>query len=327
MTVEGVIDAALLLDTPSDFNFTGTVGAHGWRRLAPFSWDEGGQCLRRVERLCGGRVLCLSLTMTGETEPAGGGDDGHDGPRRGGRRDLQGGRLQVAWENTPGVSLSDRERDEVARRVRRMLRLDEDFTGFWRLCRRHGRRRVAQRRLGRMLRSPSVFEDLVKVMLTVNTTWPRTVTMVATLVAALGEPGPDGARTFPDPKAVAAAGEDVLRGRLRFGYRSAGVAELARRVVSGEVDLEGLLDPELPEDEVRRRLLGLRGVGPYAAASVMALLGRYGRVPVDSELQRHLADRLPAGERLTPVRAAALYESWGPWRYLGYWAELCGWND
>ena len=46
--------------------------------------------------------------------------------------------------------------------------------------------------------------------------------------------------------------------------------------------LELLLDPELPDDEVTERLLALPGVGPYATAQMLMLLGRYSRLILDS---------------------------------------------
>jgi 3-methyladenine DNA glycosylase/8-oxoguanine DNA glycosylase len=69
----------------------------------------------------------------------------------------------------------------------------------------------------------------------------------------------------------------------RAGYRSAYLRSLASSVASGELDLEALAaDRELPDDEVETRLLALPGVGPYAAAHVMMLIGRYSRLVLDS---------------------------------------------
>jgi 3-methyladenine DNA glycosylase/8-oxoguanine DNA glycosylase len=60
-------------------------------------------------------------------------------------------------------------------------------------------------------------------------------------------------------------------------------ARAQRGVADGELDLEALDgSSDLPDDEVAQRLLALPGVGPYAAAHVMMLLGRYGRLILDS---------------------------------------------
>ena len=105
---------------------------------------------------------------------------------------------------------------------------------------------------GRMLRSPTVFEDVVKTICTTNCAWSGTVRMVTALVDHLGVAAPTGERTFPTPAAMAEAGEDFYRDVARAGYRGAYLRKLADDVASGALDLEELNDPELPVDEVER---------------------------------------------------------------------------
>lgn len=317
---------ALKIEVGPDFNFRGTVESHGWPGLLPFTWDGEAGRLERVERLAPGRVVHLTISKKAGGGKAGGGAAGAaEASERGARARGAGPGCLVI--ETGGERLSPAESAAVKARVRRMLRLDEDFSEFWAACRRQGREDVARRHLGRMIRSTSVFEDVVKVMLTVNTTWKRTKTMVAGLVEALGEPVAavaGGGRAFPTPEAVAAAGEEFLRLELRYGYRSKSLAQLAQRVVAGDVDLEGLLDPRLDDAAVRRRLLDIRGVGPYAAATTMALLGYYSHLAFDSEMIQLVWKKI-GKVKVTPADADKLYEQWGRWRYLGYLAEAYGW--
>ena len=79
-----------------------------------------------------------------------------------------------------------------------------------------------------------------------------------------------------------AAGDDFYTGVARAGYRGAYLRKLAADVAEGELDVEALADPEVSDDEAAERLLALPGVGPYACAHVMMLLGRYGRLVLDS---------------------------------------------
>ena len=84
---------------------------------------------------------------------------------------------------------------------------------------------------------------------------------------------------------MAAAGDDFYAGVARAGYRGAYLRGIAELVAAGDVDLEALLTSkrdELADDEIERRLLELPGVGPYAAAHVMLLLGRHSRLVLDS---------------------------------------------
>jgi len=136
-----------------------------------------------------------------------------------------------------------------------------------------------------MLRSPTVFEDLVKTICTTNCTWSATERMVGALVGELGTPvgsGLEGRRAFPTAPAVAEAGESFFRDVARAGYRGPYLRQLAEAVASGSLDLEELNDSSLADAEVAERLLALAGVGPYAMAHMMMLLGRYRRLILDS---------------------------------------------
>ena len=82
---------------------------------------------------------------------------------------------------------------------------------------------------------------------------------------------------------MADAPAEFYRDVARAGYRGPYLQAIARAVADGELDLEALDGrSDLPDDEVAERLLALPGVGPYAAAHVMMLLGRYGRLILDS---------------------------------------------
>jgi N-glycosylase/DNA lyase len=133
-----------------------------------------------------------------------------------------------------------------------------------------------------MLRSPTVFEDVVKTVCTTNCAWSATVRMTTALVDHLGLKAPDGRRAFPTPAAMAEASEAFYRDVVRAGYRGAYLRSLAGSVAEGRLDLEALDDPELSDDEVAERLLALPGCGPYATAHMMMLLGRYSRLVLDS---------------------------------------------
>ena len=45
----------------------------------------------------------------------------------------------------------------------------------------------------------------------------------------------------------------------------------------------------LPSEELHRALLRLAGMGPFTAANMLELLGRFDRIPADTETARHLA--------------------------------------
>src|SRR5205085_4874882 len=102
----------------------------------------------------------------------------------------------------------------------------------------------AARGAGRMLRTPTVFEAVVKTVCTTNCAWSATVRMVTALVETLGEEAVGGrARAFPTADAMAAAPESFYRDVVRAGYRSAYLLSLSSGVAGGAIELEELVDP------------------------------------------------------------------------------------
>ncbi len=194
-------------------------------------------------------------------------------------------------EASPGLAVveaAERPADtatgtRLAAAARHLLRLDEDLSPFYALAAADPVLAWVTTGAGRMLRSPTVFEDVVKTICTTNCSWSATIRMTQALVSELGAADTGGRRAFPGPAAMATAGAEFYTDVARAGYRGAYLQRLAIDVAEGRLDLEELTDPALPDAEVERRLLALPGVGPYAAAHVMlTALGRYQRLILDS---------------------------------------------
>jgi 3-methyladenine DNA glycosylase/8-oxoguanine DNA glycosylase len=217
--------------------------------------------------------------------------------------------------------------------LRRMLCLDDDLSRFYAKAARDPGLAWACAGAGRLLRSTSVFEDVVKTVCTTNCAWSATERMVAAIVSELGEaaPGAPGrgvaGRAFPTPAVVAAAGESFYRDVARAGYRGPRLRALAAAVAGGEVDLEELyLAPpaELPDAEIERRLLALPGVGPYAAAHIMLLLGHHSRLVFDSWTRPKYA-RLagkPHGRLVPDATVRRRFRAYGDFAGLAFWLVL-----
>ena len=204
--------------------------------------------------------------------------------------------------------------------VRHMLRLDADLSAFYAIARGDGELAWAAQGAGRMLRSPTVFEDVVKTICTTNCAWSATVRMTTALVEHLGAEAPDGRRAFPAPDAMAGAGEDFYRDVVRAGYRGPYLRSLALSGAEGVLDLEALNDPEFPDDEVAERLLALPGCGPYATAHMMMLLGRYSRLILESWTRPKYArvNGRKAADRTIERR----FRRYGDYAGLAFWLYL-----
>ena len=218
--------------------------------------------------------------------------------------------------------------------VKRVLRLDEDLSSFYEQAAGDPELSWATSGAGRMIRSATVFEEVIKTVCTTNCAWSATTRMVSALVEHLGEKAPGApetgpvGRAFPTPEAMVEAGEEFYKDVVRAGYRGRYMLALARSVVEGSVDLEALDAPreELPDDELEKRLLALPGLGPYAAAHVMMMLGRYSRLILDSWTQPKYA-RL-TGRPATEAEIVKRFSGYGSYAGLAFWLYLTrGWIE
>jgi 3-methyladenine DNA glycosylase/8-oxoguanine DNA glycosylase len=109
---------------------------------------------------------------------------------------------------------------------------------------------------------------------------------------------------------------------IRSGYRGPYLRAIAAAVAGGTLDLEELDGrSDLPDDEVAARLLALPGVGPYAAAHAMMLLGRYDRLILDSWTRPKYA-QLNGGRRTKDSTIERRFRRYGPWAGLAFWLLL-----
>jgi N-glycosylase/DNA lyase len=223
-----------------------------------------------------------------------------------------------------------RQVEHLTGAVRHILRLDEDLSEFYALAGRDRELAWAASGAGRMVRSATVFEEVVKTVCTTNCTWSATQRMVGALVEHLGEQAPGApaegtsGRAFPTAEAMAEAPEEWYRDVARAGYRGAYLRTLASSVASAELELEELgtaSEDELPDEEVERRLLALPGVGPYAAAHVMMLIGRYSPLILDSWTRPKYA-KLNGAEMVPDKEIVARFEPYGRYAGLAFWLYL-----
>ena len=267
---------------------------HGWYSLAPYRTAADGMRLETVVALPEGGACPIRLEPSGDAVEL----------------------------RTPGrPKASTRRYLEAA--ARRVLSLDVDLEPFYVLVEGDPSLPwVAATGSGRLMRCPTMFEDLVKLVLTTNCSWALTLRMVGSLVKLYGERAPDGSRSFPRPDRLAAAGKRALRERVKTGYRAPLLAELARRVAEGEVDPEAWATDRGDPAELRAELLKLPGVGPYVAENVLRLLGRPCGLGLDSWLRAKYARIYHGGRRISDRTIARRYSRLGRWAGLGLWCDM-----
>ncbi|MBV9149356.1 MAG: Fe-S cluster assembly protein HesB [Candidatus Eremiobacteraeota bacterium] len=280
--------AALPLRGPSGepIDFARTIHSHGCTSLLPAIDDESVEHYRYRMRI-GNAVRTL-----------------HFEPRD--------GNLIVSCDGPLGAA-QERRLLEV---VRRMFRLDEDFGPFYDAIRDDPDLAWASVGAGRLLASPTVFEDVVKTICTTNCAWSGTVRMVRALVENLGK----GA--FPTPEQMAQAPLEFYTQGARAGYRGAYLRTLAEGVVEKRIDLEALRPSSgMPDQEAEERLLALPGIGPYACAHIMLLLGRYGKLVFDSWTRPKYL-KISGKRRAADKTIERRFKRYGRFAGLAFWLLL-----
>jgi 3-methyladenine DNA glycosylase/8-oxoguanine DNA glycosylase len=282
----------LNLSARPPFNFLSVVNSHGWIQLAPFRFDEARRALFYADHLANGRLVEYRISEA-----------------------AKGIKVEAAG------SFSRAERNEIGEKVTWMFGLDQDFTAFYGAARGEPKLDKTQKLArGRVLRSPTFFEDVLKTILTTNTLWAATRRMNLNLIATYGLPLADtDLKTFPLPDRIAESSSQVLREAVRVGYRAPAIHELAVQVVSGQLDIEAFKTSALPTLELRKELLKIRGVGPYAAANLLMILGRSDFIPVDSYAMKMVSHEWYRGNPVTPKQVEKKFKKWGEFKGLAFW--------
>ncbi len=262
--------AEIQIPTPSDFAFDRTVRSHGWFDLPPFAYDREAGTLRFAYQAAAG-VVSITVRATG-------------------RRGL------VASVSARGAKAQSAAADVV----RTVLRLDQDLAPIRAaLARTPALVACVDAGGGRLMRAPTVFEDVTKMLCTTNCSWGLTRVMVGRRR--------EGRRARPRRRA-----------RLPDG-RGAGpqaAAFLPRR-------LELLRGDAHPSEAVYARLRSIVGIGPYAADNLMRLLGHNDRLGLDSWCRaryRKLYPRTPKAGLDAAI--ARRYRPYSPYSGLAMWLDL-----
>ncbi len=284
----------ITIPTPRNFSFKRTVISHGWCELLPFSIDQPKWELTRVIDL--GEKPPVTITM-------------------------QSGKGHVTASTSRRLNKTEAAR--VLRDARHILRLDDDLAPFysatgavpefaW----------IGKQGAGRMLRSPTVFEDLVKMICTTNCSWSLTEKMVTGLVQNLGRESDDGRKSFPTPEAMASMPVKFYVDEVRAGYRASYLKELADRVASDELNVETWLSSDLSTPDLVKQIKGVKGAGDYAAENLLKLLGRYDGLALDSWTRAKFFKVRNNGRKANDKKIERYYSRFKEWRGLALWCDV-----
>jgi N-glycosylase/DNA lyase len=290
------------MSTPTSFNFWRTAYSHGWADLPPFSYDGDKEALTRLFTLSNNKLALATIISD---------------------------KRKIAISTTTRSPLTSSDKREIVSQLQDCLRLNEDFSEFYRVARSHSEYRwIATSGAGRMLRAPSVFEDAVKMICTTNCSWSFTKIMITNLTQAFGIEFDGATFSFPTPEAIAGSTEKFLRKEIKTGYRSPSLLALAERIASGKLDVESWRTSSLPTEELFEKILEVRGIGPYAAGNIMKLVGRYDYLGLDSWVRHQFYRVHKKGRKVQDSTIEKQYAKYGKWRGLFFWLEMTRyWHD
>lgn len=303
--------ASFRITPPTDYLLHRDVCSYGYFVLAPNVWvpgqvagDTGTFC--RIFDLGG---IAVRAEVTQPCLPAQPGKPCRPATPRAHR----GMPLRI----TTARPISGLARAQLRAALTRMLRLDESaetIAHFHKLDPRWRRRGQ-----GRLLRSPTLFEDIIKTVTSCNVAWSSTKRMNTRLCEVYGIGG-----AFPQPATLAAARPAHMRASCGVGYRDVRIVELAKRFAKDDVLKDTLEDATLSDAHLREVLIELPGIGPYAASNILQLLGRYGQLPLDTEAVRHgrTVLGLRGNSRTVMKRVGRHFAKFKDQQFRSYWFEM-----
>ncbi len=282
----------------AEFNLTSTMYSHGWYALAPFSVDKERKGITRIFELSSGKIVTATIQKSTLAS---------------------GNALTVSTDS----KLTPAEQRQVTQHIKTCLRLDEKYDHFYQIASTHKEFQwVPQLGAGRLLRTPTVYEDVVKMICTTNCSWALTEILTENLCKKLGTKVSETAYTFPSPEAIADCTESYIRKEIRAGYRAPYLLELSKRIVKKELEIEHWRTSDLPTDELFKLVRSVKGIGPYAAGNILKLLGRYDYLAIDSWCRAKFFEKHRKGRKTSDKVIEKYYKPLGEWRGLFFWLDL-----
>lgn len=290
----------LYLTTPKEFSFKSTLYSHGWSDLPPFKLVKNPLHITYVVKNSSQDINFLSISDLGDQQ----------------------------LEITADSELNDQEKNQVLETVKRMFRLDEDYSEFFELA---GKSKefswVVKYSAGRLLRCGSLWEDMVKMLCTTNCTWRLTQIMTENLVLKLGtgkkikESGKT-IQAFPGPEEIAKQTEEYLRNEIKMGYRAPYLLEFASAIASSKLDLDEVEDNSLSTTDIYKKIRQLKGFGDYAVSNLLKLLGRYDNMGADSWSRQKFFEKHHGGKPGDDKKIQSYYKKFGKWAGLFFWMDV-----
>jgi DNA-3-methyladenine glycosylase II len=215
--------------------------------------------------------------------------------------------------------IAPEEEEDLKKRVAHMFGVDVDLTPFYEEMKQDAVLwPVIEKRIGmHLVLDASLYECLIKTIIGQQLNVSFAATLIERFIQLAGETGEFAGekwKVFPTAEQVARLSYEDLR-RLQFNQRKAEyIIDLSRFIVEGRLDLEELTT--IPDDEVMKKLMALRGIGRWTAECMLMFgLRRPDLLPAADIGLRNAIGRLyglPVRPDENEVRRIG--EKWAPFR-------------
>jgi len=277
-----------IIKTNQNFSFQSTIYSHGWSDLLPFKID-----LERKSLNYSLEISPTTFTLIKSTS------------------DSNNNLIIRADSNS-------KFKDSITTNVKRIFRLDEDFKEFYEIADQHSDYKwIVAKCAGRMLRSPSIWEDIIKMLCTTNCTWRLTQIMTENLFNILGN-----SKSFPSAPKIAETDEQFLRDKIKMGYRAPYLLQFSQDVVSGKLNIKEFESWEGDSISLYKDIRKIKGFGDYAVSSIMKLLGRYDFMGFDSWNRKQFYNKHKKGKACSDEQITKYYKKFGKWAGLFFWLDV-----
>ena len=222
--------------------------SHGWFDLAPFRLDRN--------------TLSLGLTLKDQTED--------------GEFIISVEEMGVFCEVVHGNDMN------VVSIAEKCLSLDIDLSEFYEVISADEKYTwIIDGGFGRYLRSPTLYEDCVKIVATTNTSWKNTKMIIDNLIDNYGDII-NSTKIFPDPSILASIPEQELKAKTKCGYRASSFQDIAKNAINEPTFFLGDDWKGFQSKDFFDRLLKIRGMGPGSASYLCRIYGKPYIYSIDS---------------------------------------------
>jgi len=266
-----------------------TCQAYGWKYLAPFSWNDAAQSLRFAAYVDG---LPVDVVATQSAD-------------------------RICVDLDVQGTLTESFKTKTQKLVTRALCLDVDTSELLNISRKVGADypELIESGAGRLLKSPTLWEDAAKTLFTTNCTWALTTQMCSAICSeTFSSPTPAGMFPFPGPETIARFPAERIRELMPIGYRAPYLTELAHLFVD-DPTLQGIESKALDYKAADKLVRAIKGFGNYATAHLLILSGYYDEVPVDTVVTAYLKEKHRVRKPHAFINRT--YKKWGKYKWWG----------